>query len=428
MAGLLARRLSALSATEPLLEERYSMTDWIRWTTAGGSHHFVTSALSRADFATAIESSPAVSAAVTKRARVFSEVRFAWQRVQNGRPGDLFTDRSLALLESPSPHMSLAQLLSLWEFDVSAAGNAYGYLAGDRIEVPDPASVTLVSELRTMPDGTPYGELLGYEIEVAHGVYHTVLPEDMAHMRGLPSPHSRWLGRSWIGAVHAEVVGDDLLTRARRQFFENAATPNLIVTSPGELSDEQFSRLQQMIERRHAGSANAGRTLLLENGGDATVVGADLSRSDGGLQDAYESRIAMASEVPAPVLGVMLGMNPTYNNYSTALRAFVDLWARPAWRDASSALARLVRSPGDGVRLWYDDRDVAALRSDVAAQADIRSKDAQTARTLVDGGYDPASVSAFLVSGDPNDLVHSGLVSVQMQPPGSGLDAGGKSE
>jgi hypothetical protein len=69
------------------------------------------------------------------------------------------------------------------------------------------------------------------------------------------------------------------------------------------------------------------------------------------------------------------------------------------------------------VRLWYDDRDVSFLQEDVLDNAEIRSKDATTMRTLVDGGFDPDSVIAAVTTGDMTLLTHSGTLSVQLQPP-----------
>ena len=46
-------------------------------------------------------------------------------------------------------------------------------------------------------------------------------------------------------------------------------------------------------------------------------------------------------------------------------------------------------------------------------------KDAQTMRTLVDGGFDPASVVAAVTTGDMNKLIHTGKTSVQLQAPGA---------
>ena len=84
----------------------------------------------------------------------------------------------------------------------------------------------------------------------------------------------------------------------------------------------------------------------------------------------------------------------------------------------SLMIRTLVPPPDGGSRLWYDDRDVSFLQEDVLDAADIRSRDAQTMRTLVDGGFDPQSVIDAVTTGDMTRLTHTGTLSVQLQPPG----------
>jgi hypothetical protein len=89
------------------------------------------------------------------------------------------------------------------------------------------------------------------------------------------------------------------------------------------------------------------------------------------------------------------------------------------WRSACGSLQTLVPPPDGGARLWFDDRDVSFLQEDVDDAAATRQKDAQTMRTLVDGGFDPASVVSAVTTGDMSKLVHTGQLSVQLQPPGA---------
>jgi HK97 family phage portal protein len=405
-----------------------TFTDWYNLVVGGYATTWTTDRADTAPwFADLYARNPVVFSAVLARIDLYAEVRFAYQRLRNGRGGDLFTNRDLALIQNPAPGMTTGDLLARWEFDRSTAGNAFAFNWQGRIVIPRPERVeVMVTELRRRPGDPPFAtDLLGYRIydDTVGAEALLLLAEDVAHLKGPPMPGQPFMGMSWIQAVRDDVDGDLLVTRHKAKYFENAATPNMVVQSPNPLTDEQFDRLRDMVERRYQGVENAHKTLLLEGGASAQVVGSDLTKATalGTMQDHYESRVSMASQVPAPVLGVLLGQNPTYNNYETALRHFIDFWARPSWRRTAEALQSLVRTPPDA-RLWFDDRDVAALRTDSMALAKIRSQDAQTARTLIDGGYEPTSVSQFLISGDPNDLAHTGTLSVQLQPPGTGTE------
>lgn len=115
------------------------------------------------------------------------------------------------------------------------------------------------------------------------------------------------------------------------------------------------------------------------------------------------------------IVGLSEGLEAvTYNTYGQARRRFADLTVRPLWNSVCGALANIVAVPS-GARLWYDDQGISFLQEDQKDAADIQFVQAQSARQLVDGGWDPDSVVAFLSTNDINQLKHSGLPSVQLQ-------------
>jgi len=91
---------------------------------------------------------------------------------------------------------------------------------------------------------------------------------------------------------------------------------------------------------------------------------------------------------------------------------------RPLWRNVAGSLARIIPVPKDA-QLWYDTRDIAFLREDAEVEANVTATQAQAMRTLVDGGFEPKSVISAVTSNDLNQLVHTGLLSVQVQEPGA---------
>jgi hypothetical protein len=70
-------------------------------------------------------------------------------------------------------------------------------------------------------------------------------------------------------------------------------------------------------------------------------------------------------------------------------------------------------------RLWFDVRDVPALKEDQKDLAEILQLKSTAMRTLIDAGYDPDSVTTAVDSGDLSTLEHTQLVSVQLQEPGA---------
>lgn len=407
-------------------EERVSWNDYVQLVIANTWNAYIGD--TRDDYTGFFERNPIIFAAVRQRWQMFSQAVFKFQRLRNGRPGDLVGMPELAVLERPKPGMTTADLLTLWEMDVSLHGIAFAWRRDGVIEVPRPDWVTQIREQTRTFDGRVISEeIVAYEYR-HEGVNDPVLidpaREPVARFVETPDPRDRFRGMSWITAAASEARADNSLTDYKNKFFEHAATPNLAIMSEAPLTDEQYKRLQEQMARRHEGVENAHRTLILEGAGaKIEKVGAALGElSFTNVQDAGENRIALASGVPAPLIGIQLGTNPTYNNFNTARRHFADAWARPMWRKAAGALEAIVPPPV-GMRLWYDDRDIEALQQDADDEAAIRQKDAATLRQLVDGGFTPESAVAFVASSDPAVLKHTGNLSVQLLPNGTAPDA-----
>ncbi|MGB5697221.1 MAG: hypothetical protein WBM46_16305, partial [Polyangiales bacterium] len=142
-----------------------------------------------------------------------------------------------------------------------------------------------------------------------------------------------------------------------------------------------------------------------------------------------ETRIAAAAGVPPIIAGFSEGLeSATYSNYGQARRKFGDHYARPQWRSFAAAVSKLLPQPRGGVRLWYDDRDIAFLREDQGDEAKIRQTDAITVNTLITAGFEPDAVVSAVQTGNLATLAgqHTGLTSVQLVPPDTGQGQDGR--
>lgn len=381
-----------------------------------------------------------VAAAVAVRTLVFSEATFKFQRFREGRPGELFGDRALTLLERPWAGASTRDLLAVMEMDASVHGNSYWVREGaELVRLPAARVLTVVGERRERPNGQRWAyELAGYlalphdrmqpdvdaPVVIEDGA-RFFLPEEVAHYRPIPDPLNPFKGRSWIGTILPDSLADNELTRYKSAFIRNAATPNMAVVFPKEYQPEEIERFKQAMDARHSGVDRAFRTLYIGGGADVRTLGSNFQDLEmKSVQGGGETRIAVASGVPASILGISEGLAGSAlnaGNYTAARRRFADGTLRPLWRAACAALQVLVATPA-GARLWYDDRDIAFLEEDILDAAEIKMREASTMRQLIDGGFDPASVVDAVTSGDLTRLSHTGNVSVQLQPPGSGLE------
>ncbi len=366
-----------------------------------------------------------VFATIQARISLFSEARLQWQRMGGGRPGDLFGTQELSVLETPWPNATTGNLLATMEQDVSLAGNSFIAREPDRLRWRRPDWMSIV--LTAPPDIATTSDVIGYRYEAGGigmgGEVEFYTTDEMCHWAPIPDPCAQFRGMSWLQPIVQEVSADLAMTKHKRKFLDNAATPNLAVTPKMQLTKEQFKEFMAITDEATRGTENAGKTLYLGFGADVHVVGADMKQMDFAVTQGHgETRICAAGRVPAIIVGVSEGLaSATYSNYGQARRAFGDHWARGEWRSVCGALASIVDPPPGGpARLWYDDRDVAFLREDQKDAADIQGVESRSIRTLLDAGYLADSVVAAVAARDWTLLQHSGLFSVQLQPPNTG--------
>ncbi len=381
-----------------------------------------------------------VFALMAFRQLVFTEAVFKYQRLRESRPGDLFGNPSLRVLERPWPNGTTGDLLARMIQDADMAGN--GFVARrtddrDRLRRLRPDWVTVI--LGSNDDPEMFGDAL--DAEILGYAYHPhgrtiedadiILPEDMAHFAPHPDPEFQFRGMSWVQPCLPDVAGDRAATIHKLKFFENGATATTYISLDSSLDPDKVKRFRALFEDQHRGVANAYKTVILGGGADAKTIGADLRQLDfKATQGAGETRLAAAAGVPASLVGFSEGMQGSSlnaGNYSSARRRFADATMRPLWRMAAAALANLLDVPDD-VRLWYDDRDIPFLREDREVVARIQAEQASTIQKLLTSGYTSDSVVDAVVNENWRLLDHTGLLSVQLQPPLTAEDVAAQTE
>jgi phage portal protein BeeE len=361
------------------------------------------------------------------RMRVFSEARFMFQNFKKGRPSELFALPALDILEHPWPGGTTGDLLARAIQDVDLAGNFFAVRRRDTIRRlrPDWMSIVLGSDSDAdVQAGDIDAEVLGYIYSPggpnSGRAKVALLADQVAHFAPTPDPLATFRGMSWLQPVITEIEADSAATTHKKKFFDNGATPNMVVKLDPAVTKDQYDAWVKKFEEGHTGVENAYKTLYLGGGADATVVGANFQQIDfKQTQGAGETRIAAAAGVPDAIAGFSEGLQgSTLNtgNFAAARRVFADGTMRPLWRNFAGSMERIVPTPSNA-RLWYDTRDVAFLREDEKDAAEIQQLDTQSIKALTDAGYLAESVVAAVTSGDLTLLKHSGLFSVQLQPP-----------
>lgn len=387
-------------------------------------------------YSEALNASPPAFAAQLVRALVISQARLIFRnRPGWPNPRKVFGTRALDVLDTPWPGGTVGDLLGRMEWHAGLAGNAFvtNWTPGRlRMLRPDWMIKVYGSELEPDDASTAIdATLLGYAY--CNGGFHSgnrivpLTPDEVSHWYPLPDPVTPEIGMSWVTPAIREIRGDLAATEHKLMFFQNGATPNLVVKGIPAASKTQFDELVDMMEERHAGVKNAYRTLYLTLGADADVVGADLKQIDfAAVQGKSETRLSVLSRVPASLLGISEGLAGSAlnaGNFGAARRSFADTWVFPTLQNLAGSLSPLVGVPR-GAELWFDTADIGLLREDAKDAAEIVQLQASTITSLVNAGFEPDAVLAAVQGLDISQLLgkHTGMLSVQLQPPGTTTD------
>lgn len=370
-----------------------------------------------------------VAAAEAYRLRVFGQAPLLYQETFDGRPGDVFDDKNLDRLRAPWPGATLSDLMKRSLIYGDFAGNAFIVDIDDELVLVRPDWVEIVLEQRKHR-----GQVLGYKqvgimyyeggLRTSEGV--PFLPGEYAHfVPGLPDPLASYRGMSWLTPILREVQADKSASAHKLAFFENAASPNLAVQLPKEVTPEQFNAFVEAMDAKHKGAANAYKTLYTGGGADVTVIGANMQQMDfSSVQGKGETRLANAAGVPPVLLSFSEGMQGSSlnaGNYTAAKRNFVDTTMRDLWSNFAGSIAQMdyFQPPMPKTRLWYDGRDIPFLHEDAKDLAGIQSTQASTINGYIREGWEPESAKAAVMHDDLGRLKHTGALSVQLQPPGA---------
>jgi phage portal protein BeeE len=382
-----------------------------------------------------LKSNGVVFACMALRLRVFSDIRFQFREINNGRPGKLFggidgrnpASTGLRLLNRPWPGAATGDLLARMVMDVDLAGNAFVLRQSSRLTRLRPDWVTII--LGSRREGASAwdldAELLGYQYTEggpsSGNQPVTLLPEQVCHWAPLPDPTSPARGMSWLTPIIREVSSDSAATQHKMAFFENGATVNFVMEFPTGTTQAMYDVAVDSFKEEHEGAWNAYKTLFLL-GATAKTIGADFQQMDfKAVQGAGETRIASAAGVHPVLVALSEGLQGSSlnaGNFASARRATADMTFRPLWRNLCGSLSQIIDSP-ENAELWYDDRDCMFLQEDRKDAAEIQKIKADTIKALAEAGYDPESVVDAVMSEDMDLLEHSGMFSVQLQKPGA---------
>jgi hypothetical protein len=360
-----------------------------------------------------------------RRLELFAQGKFRFRRFGNPRPtlADSYSTAALAPLDNPR------WLLEECELGVARAGAAFFVFDGPELRSLDARYCTIVGASQLHPDqvagawdARPFGLMFkvpGQSLDPETWLWDEVfayIPER--------DPQARWRGMSWLRPAMEDIDADNGMRRYLTRYLTNHATPNTAVVFPPEVPKETVEAFRDVFLQKHQGVERAFRTAFLGGGADIKVIGASLKELDSQpVRQQVHKDIAAAAGVPIVAAGIEQG---TYANSKESNRALADGKVRYLWATVAETFGPAIAVPS-GSELYVETAHISALQADALDDAQVVAAQANTMRTLWDGGADPASAISAVTAGDLTKVVHSGNLSVQLVPGGQmPAVAGGK--
>ncbi|MGZ8354506.1 MAG: phage portal protein [Allosphingosinicella sp.] len=277
-----------------------------------------------------------------------------------GSAGSAGSARALALVSPALLDMAAAQLL--------LHGNAFVQILLDADAAPAelfalrPERVTVEADTGGWPAVYVYR---AGEVKARLPARDALGRPSLVHIKAM-HPLDDHYGLGCLGAAAGAVAIHNAATRWNKALLDNAARPSGALSvegGEGALTAEQYDRLREELELHFAGTANAGRPLLLEGGlkwQALSLTPADMDFA--GMKAAAAREIALAFGVPPMLLG--LPGDSTYANYREANRALWRLTVLPLADRLLGGIAAALAAWWPGLKLALDVDQVTALAED----------------------------------------------------------------
>ncbi|TFB96534.1 MULTISPECIES: phage portal protein [unclassified Cryobacterium] len=245
------------------------------------------------------------------------------------------------------------------------------------------------------------------------GILHAPSNDVVAFLRY--NPESLMRGLSRLEPLRSTLVNEDASRRATTSFWNKGARPGMIITHPGELSQNAKDRLKASSDARHGGADNVGSTMILDEGMTAAPV--QLTNDEMQYIDSRKMNMqegCMVYDVPPPVVHIL--DHATFSNITEQMRSMYRDTMTPRLEDFESVVDFALRPEffpiGQRVAR-YDMTDV--LRGDFETRAD-------KAVTLRNSGIFTGNQALELVghpmSDDPEmDKLYANAALVQLGTP-----------
>jgi HK97 family phage portal protein len=177
---------------------------------------------------------------------------------------EVVAHQAAKVLNRPNPFYTRQELFESTGQHMELCGEAYwivSKLGGTTI--PDEVWPVRPDRIQAVPD--PETFIKGYVYTSPDGVKVPIPVDEIIHFK-YPNPLDMFHGLGPVQAIMAPIHSLRYANDHARQYFTNGAMPGGIVTSDGEVSDDDWNELTNRWREAHQGVSRAHRIAVLDNG------------------------------------------------------------------------------------------------------------------------------------------------------------------
>jgi HK97 family phage portal protein len=253
-----------------------------------------------------------------------------FRRLSNGENEEVTDHPILKITKRPNPDDGIAFLVIQIFAYLLIAGNVYiekiSPLTGDNKDIPLELYV-LRPDRMVINVNEHSGRKTGYTYTIGGRSYRFEVDKisgrsNILHLKTF-HPLDDWYGLATTRPAAREIDTSNEATTWNKKLLENEGRPGMVFTVVGNLSKQQYDRLEKRLKEEYSGASNAHKNLILE-GEKGTGVApfgfspADLDFIEGNKE--LSRKIANAYGVPPQLIGIPEAN--TYSNYQEARLAF----------------------------------------------------------------------------------------------------------
>lgn len=278
----------------------------------------------------------------------------------------------LDLLMRPNPMCSQSEFFQIVYSYLLLSGNSYILKTGPEEREPQelytlrPDRMRIVPSQRMIPSAFEY--VVNGQVSASYNVDTSTGNSDVKQIK-LFNPLDDYYGLSPLKAASADIDQHNLSNKHNVMLLMNGARPSgAVIYRPKDeagnmtmLTDSQREMLRNDLAKRFEGSANSGRTMVLEGDFDYKEMGLTPKDMDfTGMKNFSARDIALCFGVPSQLVGI-----PDANTYSNMQEARLALYEEtiiPLLKHIESDLNEwLVPIYGDDLELKYDIDSIPAI-------------------------------------------------------------------